>query len=67
MLEPELERLAADPNDEIRLIVIQTLRSKPDPKFAKVNVVVQKRGDGLVVSQRPIADMPEDLKQLLEG
>ena len=40
---------------------------KPDPKFAKVNMVVRKRGDGLVVNQEPIAEMPEELKALLEG
>ena len=40
---------------------------EPDPKFAKVNMVVRKRGDGLVVNQEPIAEMPEELKALLEG
>jgi succinate dehydrogenase / fumarate reductase flavoprotein subunit len=40
---------------------------KPDPKFAKVNMVVRKRGDGLAVSQEPIAEMPAELKSLLEG
>jgi succinate dehydrogenase / fumarate reductase flavoprotein subunit len=40
---------------------------KPDPKFAKVNIVVRKRGDGLSVTQEPIAEMPEELKSLLEG
>src|SRR5262249_12539923 len=40
---------------------------KPDPRFAKVNMVVRKRGDGLAVTQEPIAEMPEELKALLEG
>ena len=40
---------------------------KPDPAFAKVNMVVRKRGDGLSVSPEPIAAMPEELKSLLEG
>ena len=40
---------------------------KPDPKFAKVNMVVRKRGDGLTVTQEPIAEMPAELKSLLEG
>jgi len=40
---------------------------KPDPKFGKVNMVVRKRGDGLSVTAEPIAEMPEELKSLLEG
>ena len=40
---------------------------KPDPAFAKVNMVVRKRGDGLSVSPEPITAMPEELKALLEG
>jgi succinate dehydrogenase / fumarate reductase flavoprotein subunit len=40
---------------------------KPDPRFAKVNVVVRKRGDTLAVSQEPIPEMPPELKALLEG
>ena len=40
---------------------------KPDPKFGKVNMVVRKRGDALTVSQEPIAEMPPELKFLLEG
>jgi succinate dehydrogenase / fumarate reductase, flavoprotein subunit len=40
---------------------------KPDPKFARVNMVVRKQGDRLVVSQEPIREMPDDLKALLEG
>jgi succinate dehydrogenase / fumarate reductase flavoprotein subunit len=40
---------------------------KPDPKFARVNMVVRKRGDRLMVSPEPIREMPDDLKALLEG
>jgi beta-lactamase regulating signal transducer with metallopeptidase domain/WD40 repeat protein/HEAT repeat protein len=36
LLEPELERLADDPNQEIRQIVTLALRSNPDPEFADV-------------------------------
>jgi succinate dehydrogenase / fumarate reductase flavoprotein subunit len=40
---------------------------KPDPRFARVNMVVRKQGDRLVVSPEPIREMPDDLKALLEG
>jgi succinate dehydrogenase / fumarate reductase flavoprotein subunit len=40
---------------------------KADSKFGKVNMVVRKRGDGLSVIAEPIAEMPDDLKALLEG
>jgi len=29
--------------------------------------VVRRRGDGLTVTQEPIAEMPAELKSLLEG
>jgi succinate dehydrogenase / fumarate reductase flavoprotein subunit len=40
---------------------------KPDPAFAKVNMVVRKRGEALSVSAEPIPEMPAELKALLEG
>ncbi|HEY1905796.1 MAG TPA: fumarate reductase/succinate dehydrogenase flavoprotein subunit [Myxococcaceae bacterium] len=40
---------------------------KPDPAFAKVNMVVRKRGEALSVSAEPISEMPAELKALLEG
>ena len=40
---------------------------KPDPAFAKVNMVVRKRGEALSVSPEPIPAMPAELKALLEG
>jgi len=40
---------------------------KPDPKFARVNMVVRKQGDGLVVIPEPIREMPDEVKALLEG
>jgi succinate dehydrogenase / fumarate reductase flavoprotein subunit len=38
----------------------------PDPKFAKVNIVVRKRDGGLTLTQEPLPEMPDDLKALLE-
>ena len=40
---------------------------KPDAAFAKVNMVVRKRGEALTVSAEPISEMPAELKALLEG
>jgi succinate dehydrogenase / fumarate reductase flavoprotein subunit len=40
---------------------------KPDPKFARVNMVVRKQGDRLVVIPEPIREMPDEVKALLEG
>jgi succinate dehydrogenase / fumarate reductase flavoprotein subunit len=40
---------------------------KPDPAFAKVNMVVRKHGEALRVSAEPIGEMPAELKALLEG
>ena len=37
-----------------------------DAKFAKVNIVVRKQGDGMALSQEPLPEMPEELKALLE-
>ena len=38
----------------------------PDPKFAKVNVVIRKNQDGLSVTQEPLPEIPGELKKLLE-
>ncbi len=38
----------------------------PDPKFAKVNIVVRKKDGELTIAQEPLHDMPEELKSLLE-
>lgn len=38
----------------------------PDPKFAKVNIVVRKKDGELTIAQEPLPDMPEELKSLLE-
>jgi succinate dehydrogenase / fumarate reductase flavoprotein subunit len=37
-----------------------------DPEFAKVNVRVRQQGDGIVVEQIPLPQMPDDLKKLFE-
>ena len=37
-----------------------------DPEFGKVNVRVHQDGDGIVVEQTPLPQMPDDLKQLFE-
>jgi succinate dehydrogenase / fumarate reductase flavoprotein subunit len=40
---------------------------KPDPELAKVKVVVRRGADGeLTVAREPLAEMPDDLKQLFE-
>jgi succinate dehydrogenase / fumarate reductase flavoprotein subunit len=40
---------------------------KPDPAFAKVNVVVKKAPGGeMRVERRPIREMPAELKQIIE-
>src|SRR5712692_8774140 len=40
---------------------------KPDPAFAKVNVIVKKGSDGAMrVERRPIPAMPAELKQIIE-
>jgi succinate dehydrogenase / fumarate reductase flavoprotein subunit len=40
---------------------------KPDPAFAKVNVVVKKAPSGeMRVERRPIREMPAELKQIIE-
>jgi succinate dehydrogenase / fumarate reductase flavoprotein subunit len=38
----------------------------PDPKFAKLNVVIRKTRDGLSVAQEPLPEMPGELKKILE-
>jgi succinate dehydrogenase / fumarate reductase flavoprotein subunit len=38
----------------------------PDPAFGRVNVVVRRRGDGITVTQEPLPEMPDDLKELFE-
>jgi succinate dehydrogenase / fumarate reductase, flavoprotein subunit len=38
----------------------------PDPKFAKVNVVIRKNKDGLSITQEPLPEIPGELKKLLE-
>jgi succinate dehydrogenase / fumarate reductase flavoprotein subunit len=37
-----------------------------DPGFAKVNIVLQKKDGGIVLSHTPLPEMPPDLKALLE-
>ena len=37
-----------------------------DGKFAKVNIVVRKSGDGMTLAQEPLPEMPDELKALLE-
>jgi succinate dehydrogenase / fumarate reductase flavoprotein subunit len=37
-----------------------------DAKFAKVNIVVRKSGDGMTLAQEPLPEMPDELKALLE-
>jgi succinate dehydrogenase / fumarate reductase flavoprotein subunit len=39
---------------------------KPDPHFARVNVVVRMRDGQLHVSQEPLREMPPELRKLLE-
>jgi succinate dehydrogenase / fumarate reductase flavoprotein subunit len=39
---------------------------KPDPHFAMVNIVVRQRDGKVTVTQEPLAQMPPELKQLLE-
>ncbi len=38
----------------------------PDPKFAKVNVIVRKKNGEMVLAQEPLPEMPDELKALLE-
>src|SRR5262249_39689396 len=38
----------------------------PDPKFAKINIVLRKKQEGLDVVQEPLPEIPEELKKLLE-
>ncbi|HME62260.1 MAG TPA: FAD-binding protein, partial [Candidatus Binatia bacterium] len=37
-----------------------------DAKYAKVNIVVRKAGEGMTLTQEPLPEMPEELKALLE-
>jgi succinate dehydrogenase / fumarate reductase flavoprotein subunit len=37
-----------------------------DSKFAKVSIVIRKKNGELVVSQEPLPEMPEELRQLVE-
>jgi succinate dehydrogenase / fumarate reductase, flavoprotein subunit len=38
----------------------------PDPKFAKVNIIIRQKKGALTVSQDPLPEMPSELKSLLE-
>jgi succinate dehydrogenase / fumarate reductase flavoprotein subunit len=38
----------------------------PDPKFAKINIVLRKTKDGLSVTHESLPEIPEELKKLLE-
>ena len=38
----------------------------PDPRYAKINLVVRKSNGAMTLSAEPLAEMPEDLKALLE-
>jgi succinate dehydrogenase / fumarate reductase flavoprotein subunit len=38
----------------------------PDPKFAKVNVILRKKNGEMVLAQEPLPEMPDELKALLE-
>jgi succinate dehydrogenase / fumarate reductase flavoprotein subunit len=38
----------------------------PDPKFAKVNIIIRRKNGALTVSQEPLPEMPDELKLLLE-
>jgi succinate dehydrogenase / fumarate reductase flavoprotein subunit len=38
----------------------------PDPKFAKLNIVIRKKNGALTLAQEPLPEMPEELKTLLE-
>jgi succinate dehydrogenase / fumarate reductase flavoprotein subunit len=38
----------------------------PDPKFAKLNIVIRKKNDEMTLSHEPLPEMPADLKTLLE-
>lgn len=38
-----------------------------DDSFARVNVVIRKRGEEMEVSQSPLPEMPSELRKLLEG
>jgi len=39
---------------------------KPDPELGKLKVVLRRRGGELEVAREPLAEMPDDLKQLFE-
>ena len=39
---------------------------QPDPRFAKVNVVVRAKDGGLTVTPEPLSEMPGELKALFE-
>jgi succinate dehydrogenase / fumarate reductase flavoprotein subunit len=38
----------------------------PDPKFAKLNIVIRKKNGEMTLSHEPLPEMPADLKTLLE-
>jgi succinate dehydrogenase / fumarate reductase, flavoprotein subunit len=38
----------------------------PDPKFAKVNIVIRKKNGEWSLNQEPLAEMPDDIKALFE-
>ncbi len=37
-----------------------------DPKFAKLNIVINKQNDAMALSHEPLPEMPDDLKGLIE-
>ena len=39
---------------------------KPDPEFGKLKMVLRRQDEELVVAREPLAEMPDDLKQLFE-
>jgi succinate dehydrogenase / fumarate reductase flavoprotein subunit len=38
----------------------------PDPKFAKVNIVVRESNGVMTLTQEPLPELPDELKALLE-
>ncbi|MCC7157851.1 MAG: fumarate reductase/succinate dehydrogenase flavoprotein subunit [Bryobacterales bacterium] len=39
---------------------------KPDPEWGRHNIVVRKGPDGMIVERKPVAPLPEELKQVIE-
>jgi len=38
----------------------------PDPQWGKVNIVIRPKNGDLELSQEPLPEMPDDLKELFE-